>query len=82
MTDTPDALSPPVSPTPPRVNVAMIPKTSAALTALERATDLSKTDLVNRAIQLYEYLLPYLDGDADRAVMLRDGGELSRLRVF
>lgn len=82
MTDTPDALPPPASPTPPRVNVAMTPKTAAALAALEQATDLSKTDLVNRAIQVYEYLLPYLDGDADRAVTLRDGEELSRLRIF
>jgi hypothetical protein len=39
-----------------RITVALIPKAAADLTRLQDRTALSKTDLVNRAISLYEFI--------------------------
>ena len=40
----------------PRINAPLVPAASEALRALQERTRLSKTDLVNRALQLYEFL--------------------------
>ena len=39
-----------------RITVALIPKASEDLQRLQDRTSLSKTDLVNRAITLYEFI--------------------------
>ncbi len=39
-----------------RITVALVPKASQALQQLMVSTGLSKTDVVNRAISLYEYV--------------------------
>lgn len=39
-----------------RITVALIPRAAADLAALHDRTGLSKTDLVNRAITLYEFI--------------------------
>jgi hypothetical protein len=39
-----------------RANVALIPRTQEALDATTRRTGLSKTDVVNRAVQAYAFL--------------------------
>jgi hypothetical protein len=41
---------------PPRITVALIPKAAGDLTRLQQRTSLGKTDVVNRAISLYEFL--------------------------
>ena len=39
-----------------RITVALIPKAGAGLERLQDSTSLSKTDVVNRAITLYEFI--------------------------
>jgi hypothetical protein len=39
-----------------RITVALIPDADVKLTALTARTGLSKTDLVNRAVTLYEFI--------------------------
>jgi hypothetical protein len=53
-----------------RITVALIPKASADLAALQARTSLSKTDLVNRAITLYEFVDAQLQAGHD--LILRD----------
>jgi hypothetical protein len=38
-----------------RITVALIPRVSESLQRLQECTDMSKTDIVNRAITLYEF---------------------------
>jgi len=53
-----------------RITVAVIPKASTDLQHLQDRTGLSKTDLVNRAITLYEFIDAQLR--AGRDLLLRD----------
>ena len=53
-----------------RISVALIPKVIEALQRLQNRTNLSKTDLVNRALTLYEFFEAQLD--ADRDILIRD----------
>ena len=46
----------PSSPSPERITVALIPKAAADLQQLQERSGLSKTDLTNRAISLYEFI--------------------------
>jgi hypothetical protein len=61
-----DAAGGPPPASPERITVALIPKAAADLQSLQDRTHLSKTDLANRAISLYEFI----DGQ------LRDGKEV------
>ena len=65
-----------------RITVALIPKVAAELQRLQDRTDLSKTDLVNRAITLYEYFDEQVRRDND--LLIRNGktGELERIRFW
>jgi len=60
-----------------RITVALIPKAAAAFDRLRERTRLSKTDLVNRAISLYEFI----DGEmaAGREILVRDTDGLVQL---
>jgi hypothetical protein len=66
---------PPSSPSPPssspeRITVALIPKAAADLQRLQERSGLSKTDLTNRAISLYEFIDAQIrDG---KEVLIRD----------
>jgi hypothetical protein len=55
-----------------RITVALIPKAAADLQHLQDSTSLSKTDLVNRAISLYEFIDQQMR--AGRDLLIRDGG--------
>lgn len=55
-----------------RITVALIPKAGADLQHLLDRTGLSKTDIVNRAITLYEFIDSQLRGGRD--LLLRDQG--------
>jgi hypothetical protein len=61
MTDTDRELIADDAGPPARVNCALVPRAAAALARIETATSYNKTDVVNRAIQVYDFLLPYLD---------------------
>lgn len=54
-----------------RITVSLTPKATAGLAALHARAGLSKTDLVNRALALYEFL----DGQvrAGNDLIVRDG---------
>ena len=65
-----------------RITVALVPKASEGLQHLTATTGLSKTDVVNRAITLYEYIDSQLaDG---RDLILRDAktGETQIIRLL
>jgi hypothetical protein len=53
-----------------RITVALIPKAGADLQRLQDRTNMSKTDLVNRAITLYEFIDS--QQSAGRDVLVRD----------
>ncbi len=53
-----------------RITVALIPKAGSDLQHLQDKTGLSKTDLVNRAISLYEFIDERTR--AEREVLIRD----------
>jgi hypothetical protein len=55
-----------------RITVAMIPKAGLDLQNLQDRTGLSKTDITNRAITLYEFIDTQLR--AGRDVLIRDNG--------
>lgn len=53
-----------------RITVALVPKVAEELQRLQNRTSLSKTDLTNRAITLYEFIDAQID--AGREVLIRD----------
>ena len=63
---------PPVAPVADRITVVLIPKAAAGLQRLQDDTSLSKTDLVNRALTLYEFIDAQLR--AGRDILARDPG--------
>jgi hypothetical protein len=66
----------PVTPAPVgRITVGLVDKAAADLQALHDRTGLSKTDIVNRAITLYEFMDAELCAGADLMVR-RDGNDL------
>jgi hypothetical protein len=67
---------------PDRITVALIPQSSVDLQHLQDRTSLSKTDLVNRAIALYEFIDSQLR--ADQALIIRNQktGEAQLVRLL
>jgi uncharacterized protein (DUF342 family) len=65
-----------------RITVALVPKVAAELQRLQERTSMSKTDLTNRAITLYEFIDAEIQ--AGREVLIRDGktGETQLLRFL
>lgn len=53
-----------------RITVALLPKVADELQRLQNRTGLSKTDLTNRAITLYEYINAQLSSGRD--VLIKD----------
>jgi hypothetical protein len=58
-----------------RITVALIPKAANELQKLQDRTGLSKTDLVNRAITLYEFIDGQQSAGHELLVRDRDSGE-------
>jgi hypothetical protein len=65
-----------------RITVALIPKAGDDLQRLQDRTSLSKTDIANRAITLYEFIDAQLR--AGRDVLIRDNetGETQTVRLL
>lgn len=59
-----------ISLAPERITVALIPRAAEDLQNLQDKTGLSKTDLVNRAISLYEFI--EAERSAGRELLVRD----------
>jgi hypothetical protein len=70
------------SPSSERITVALIPKAAADLQSLQERSGLSKTDLANRAISLYEFIDAQLR--EGKEVLIRDPGknETQRVHLF
>jgi hypothetical protein len=65
-----------------RVTVALIPKAGEDLQRLQERTNLSKTDIVNRAITLYEFFDSQLQAGNDLLVRDQKTGETQLVRFL
>jgi hypothetical protein len=79
---TDDPVRPQPQPQPDRITVALIPQSTADLQALQDRTSLSKTDLVNRAITLYEFIDAQLREGHDLIVRDKKTGETQLIRFL
>ena len=68
--------------TPDRITVALIPQASDDLQRLQDRTGLSKTDLTNRAISLYEFIDSQLKAGKDLIVKDRKTDEIQIVKLF
>jgi hypothetical protein len=65
-----------------RVTVALVPKAVSDLQGAVERTGLSKTDVINRAIILYEYLDARLSGSSELLIRDPESGHLEQIRFF
>ena len=65
-----------------RITVALIPKAADDLQRLQSRTSLSKTDIVNRAISLYEFFESQLHAGKDLIVRDPDTGETQLVKLL
>jgi hypothetical protein len=65
-----------------RITVALIPKASEDLQRLQDRTGLSKTDIANRAISLYEFIDSQLQAGKDLIVRDPETGESQLVRLL
>lgn len=65
-----------------QINIALIPMVSDQLRQLQERTNMSKTDITNRAITLYEFIDSQIQ--ADREVLIRNKrtGEVQIVRIL
>jgi hypothetical protein len=76
-TTSPDRLAPVE-----RITVSLIPKAGQDLQELQDRTNLSKTDIVNRAIILYEFIEEQLSAGQDILIRDKDTGETQLIRLM
>jgi hypothetical protein len=67
---------------PERITVALIPKAGSDLQRLQKRTSLSKTDIANRAITLYEFVDAQLRAGRDLIVRDPATGETQLVRIL
>jgi len=67
---------------PDRITVALIPQAATDLQSLQDRTTLSKTDLVNRAITLYEFIDTQLKEGRDLILRDKATGETQLVRFL
>jgi hypothetical protein len=65
-----------------RITVALIPKATEDLQHLQDATKLSKTDIVNRAITLYEFVETQRSEGRELLVRDRKTGEIQTVLIL
>jgi hypothetical protein len=65
-----------------RITVALIPKAGDDLQRLQERTSLSKTDLANRAIILYEFIDAQLRAGRDLLVRDSQSGETQLVKLL
>jgi hypothetical protein len=68
----PDSPRPPVVPEGERIVVLLVPHVVADLRRTQDRTGLSKTDIINRALSLYEFIEAELSAGAE-LIVRRDG---------
>lgn len=62
-----------------RITVALIPKAAEDLQRLQDRTGMSKTDIVNRAVTLYQYIDAQLQANRDLLIKDNHTGEHQRI---
>ncbi|MER7209839.1 hypothetical protein ABT340_22500 [Streptosporangium sp. NPDC000239] len=65
-----------------RITVGLVPRVSEQLQRLQERTGFSKTDLVNRAITLYEYVEAEASKGNDLLIRQKDNGELFIVKIL
>jgi uncharacterized protein (DUF342 family) len=65
-----------------RITVALIPKAAEELQRLQERTSLSKTDITNRAITLYEFIDAQLRAGRDLLVRDEESGETQKIMLL
>ena len=65
-----------------RITMALIAQVSEELKILQARTGLSKTDVVNRAITLYEFIDAQLRAGKDILVRDQESGETLTIRIL
>lgn len=74
--------TPPAPTTPERITVALIPRAADDLQKVQERTGLSKTDIVNRAISLYEFIDAQLRTGNDLLIRNPGTGETEIVRLL
>ncbi|SEP48563.1 hypothetical protein SAMN04489732_11272 [Amycolatopsis saalfeldensis] len=64
-----------------RVNIALVKESAKALLKLQKNTGLKKVDIVNRAIQLYEFIATELK-EGRQVVVRGDDGHEVLVKIF
>jgi hypothetical protein len=64
-----------------RITVSLIPRTTTALAELSSVTGMSKTDLVNRAVQLLHFVHEVESG-GEHLLIRRADGEVERVHLL
>jgi hypothetical protein len=65
-----------------RITVALIPPAAEDLQHLQDRTGLSKTDLVNRAVSLYEFINTQLEEGRDLLIRDNEANETQVIRLM
>jgi hypothetical protein len=65
-----------------RITVALIPQAAEDLQRLQHRTGLSKTDLVNRAVSLYEFINTQLEEGRDLLIRDNEAQETQVIRLM
>ncbi|MDQ7903461.1 hypothetical protein RB614_02895 [Phytohabitans sp. ZYX-F-186] len=65
-----------------RVTVNLTPKSADALEAISGATGLSKTDVINRSLQVYQLVEELLDRGGGSILIKHPSGELERVYIL
>ena len=65
-----------------RITVSLIPRAEEDLRLLQERTSLSKTDLVNRAITLYEFIDAQMRAGRDVVIRDNETGETQVVRIL
>lgn len=64
------------------ISVPLIPTVQADLQRLQNRTGLSKTDIINRAIQMYEFVEAQLSNGCDLIIRDNSTGETKLVRIL
>lgn len=64
-----------------RITVALIPGAAQDLQQLQERTNLSKTDIINRAITLYKFIDSQLQADRDLLVRDNNTGAMQKIGI-
>jgi hypothetical protein len=65
-----------------RITVALVSRAADDLRSTQERTGLSKTDVVNRAVSLYEFVDSHLAAGDEFMIRRKDSGDLELIRLL